>query len=245
MGWSPNPNTDFVELVFDVNVPTSDQPPIAAILNLNPVIKNPGTNFVSNEPFVIETGLFELHGVAYHKNVPDQNVRYKLDLYRQSGTADGWQYAGPVRIVGKTPLADDFFHGQVMPDPNNFGDIDLTVFENGLYNLVLTVQVPGNYGGLADRHRQRPIHPRLPAQDRPGQIHAGRPGHPCRRCPCASSALTTASSAIRTAPFGCGWTYTIAAWTSNWMSRRTTLMSYMDDEYDIQSVRISDIMTAM
>jgi alpha-tubulin suppressor-like RCC1 family protein len=147
--WDRIPNSGLAELVFDVNVPTTGQPPIAAILNLKPDMLNAGTQFETESLKVIETGFFELHGLAWHPQISDQNVRYKLDLYGQSGqtnSSNDWNYVGPVRIVDKAWQVDGFYHGQVRPESDCFGQIDLTGCENGIYELRLTVQVPGPYG---------------------------------------------------------------------------------------------------
>ena len=175
---------------------------------------------------------------AYNNPPQDQNLRYKLDLYGKSGqsnTSNDWNYVGPVRIVDKTREADGYYHGPIT-DPDRFGQIDLTGFENGVYQLKLTVQVPGNYDWLSsDAYAQLSSTAR---QD--------RPGHPPRKIWLSPSAASLFASSAHTTvsaspdgPFGHGWAYTIAGMDIELNEQRIPMPLY-EDRYQMYSIRVSD-----
>lgn len=83
--WDRYTNEDSVEMEFIVSVPAANQPPIASVLNLQPTVSKAGPHWQTQCLKVVDTGLYELHGLAYHPEIDDQNVRYRLELFSQNG----------------------------------------------------------------------------------------------------------------------------------------------------------------
>ena len=126
---------------FEVEVLPHSLPPIAEMFN----VPNDEKGL---EPIpVIREGILELRGIADDPDVPDQaSVEYQIMLYKPATGFDLERaLLANLTPASNPPLQDGFRRLRVSGEANEdeLGELDLTEFENGIYELELTVRIQG------------------------------------------------------------------------------------------------------
>ncbi|MHC4739164.1 MAG: hypothetical protein ACYS9Y_09705 [Planctomycetota bacterium] len=146
--------------IAEINIPATDanttfavalKPPSAAISNPDLVIQTNSNTGIPDSTPVIDEGLYDLIGEAYHTD--SNNVSYKIELYMyeiKNYTSDfnDWHLFDGTggypdfSVANITPgtLNGDNFREQAVQAGGSLGTLDFTGIENGAYQMLLTVK---------------------------------------------------------------------------------------------------------